>query len=234
MIRLADDLDRWCEKFGLRDSWCRDYVTREAVIAVNAKCFPDLNAQLEHQHSRRQRATTEPPRSLHPAEPAFTFEWELETETRTSFRVKIAPYRMSIDNRTYEKEAEAKVWRKFLHLYQDRGETLVGRAGEVAANFKRFRKRLDEHVDDVLRSNGYKERKTYRPDHFRWLVEYQSGGMSFTKIGENEHCTRKNVEIAVKKKAKLIDLTLRPAKRGRRPGQREGRRRHRVTRGSGI
>lgn len=72
-------------------------------------------------------------------------------------------------------------------------------------------------------------------DHFDWLIDYQIDRMSYREIGRRFKKDEATVREAVKNMAKLMDLTLRSAKRSSRPsGVPETKRRRRATRTAGL
>jgi hypothetical protein len=54
--------------------------------------------------------------------------------------------------------------------------------------------------------------------HARWLAHFHFDGQSFLDIARAERQTFSSVEGAVRRFGALADWTLRPTKRGRRPG----------------
>lgn len=56
-----------------------------------------------------------------------------------------------------------------------------------------------------------------QPEHFEWLVRYQVEGRSYNWLAGHYHQHKGTIEDAVKDKAALIGLRLRPPGRPGRP-----------------
>ena len=96
---------------------------------------------------------------------------------------------------------------------------------EFEAELAEYRQRVEELAE---RRGSKAPRKRTPAEHFRWLVQYQIDGLSYAKIAEEHGKRRTTVSEGVQSAAALIELSLRPPKRGRPPGSSDSRWRHRA------
>ena len=100
----------------------------------------------------------------------------------------------------------------------------------VPPAYNPFQKTRIQYTTEINKYCEYQERLGYRTlsgvvnskklrnsEHYDWLVQFQVLGWNYTKIAlrASGNSLSKAITAAVKEKAKIMGLTLRPAKRGR-------------------
>jgi len=230
--RMRTSLRTWGERFSLTDEWLLSLAWRQ-LTAWHRHWY------LAYPHcrwprTRDDRAST-PETTARPAPKARAgrdrvgahhatlvgpvyLEWLVLPEV-TWFRPTSAEERrLSFVDEGWESTTEAKA---------------VARKRILAA----FVRALDEYLEDqeerlLWSTDKWRQTPGYaaREQYMEWLVRYQCLDESFTEIARSfsANPNHQTVAIPVGKLAKLMGLTLRPAKRGRRPDVVERKRRHRV------
>lgn len=153
--------------------------------------------------------------------PNFSYSWKHKTKNGIKEIFKINEFYNPLTSHpeTFRNKVEKQFWENFCGSFYNNPKPLIGSSRKVLKRIEIFLKRVDKHIqncEDKVKSFTEKSPIKKGDYHFRWLIEFQIGKKSLNQLSKEYLITRKAVTDGINDVAKLINLSLRVSRGGRK------------------